>query len=93
MAAEQAERDKRVWIASRDGDVEELRAALEAGGDPNSKPEDDGDAAIHVAVAGHHTDVVRVLAESGADGASDSFLRFIGGRFEVSHATLVLRLQ
>ena len=64
--------DVDLWRAAKRGDMELLRSALAAGGDPNAEnlqpawDDDVGGPALCVAVAGGHLEVVRALLEAGA---------------------------
>lgn len=56
----------RLLEAAQRGDVDGVRAALEAGAAVNARGADGGSAVL-LATRGHHSEVVRVLIEAGAD--------------------------
>jgi ankyrin repeat protein len=56
-----------LFVASIDGNVHEVQAAIDAGADVNARHHMDQDAPLHLAAAKGHAEVVRVLLKNGAD--------------------------
>ena len=53
--------------ATASGDIQRLRALLEAGGDPNEKATEDQGSPLLEAAYHDHVEVARLLLEAGAD--------------------------
>ncbi len=57
----------RLWLATRDGDIETVKTLIEKGADVNASTQEKKVTALHVVALKGHVDVAKVLIQSGAD--------------------------
>lgn len=61
------EKVRKFHEAARNGDIDSVKAYLDAGGDVNAMNSDDGETAVFPAARGGHLEVIKLLAKHGAN--------------------------